>query len=91
MSTRVKLPPGAEFRRVDDVIECYDIGEETRRELMEKVPDAYGGDPPGEDDWPEPDAARDAPYKLKVHWHKLSDAAKADIARAFDEEDAKWK
>ena len=70
------------YVRVDEVIECYDILQATQTELLEKMPNAYGGEAPGEDDWPEPDAARDAPYKLSVIWNQLSEAAKADIVKA---------
>lgn len=70
------------YVRVDEVLECYDVSKETARELLEKMPNAYGGEVPGEDDWPEPDASRDAPYKLSVIWNQLSEAAKSDIIKA---------
>lgn len=78
----MRMPTELRYRRVDEIIECYGISKETQAELLELMPEAYGGDPPGEDDWPEPDSARDEPYKLAKIWSKLSDEAKRDIAQA---------
>lgn len=76
------MPEWAKYRRVDEVIETMPVSSATVRELLEKMPDAYGGEPPGEDSWPEPDSSRDAPYKLSVIWDKLSPEAQEDIASA---------
>jgi hypothetical protein len=77
------------FVRVDELVECYDIKKSTEQELLrvadENMPGgAYGGELPGEDDWPEPDAKRDEPYKLVKIWDKLSDEAKADITKVYE-------
>lgn len=77
-------PQWAFIVRVDTLIECYEINNATNKELLEKVPDAYGGEAPGEDDWPEPDAKRDEPYKLDKHWSKLSKEARLDIVAAYE-------
>ena len=79
-------PIWAEFRRVDELIECYPISKSTERELLELMPDAYGGEPPGEDDWQEPDSWRDELYKLARIWDRLSGAAREDIVAAHDRE-----
>lgn len=76
------VPEWTRYIRVDEVIECYDIPDTTSRELLALMPDAYGGELPGEDDWPEPDASRDAPYKLSKIWDRLSSGGKADILAA---------
>ncbi len=69
------------YVRVDVVLECYDVSTETSQELLKLMPDAYGGDAPGEDDWPEPDHPRDAKYILSNVWDKLSAEAKIDIEK----------
>ena len=79
------VPEWTRYIRVDTVIECYDIPNTTQAELLSLMPNAYGGEPPGEDDWPEPDAKRDAPYKLSNIWDKLSSGGKADILAARKE------
>lgn len=84
-------PEFTKFVRVDTVIECYGIGKETERELLAKMPDAYGGEAPGEDDWPEPDAARDEPYKLSKIWDKLSPEARQDIELAWSNRDRQFR
>jgi hypothetical protein len=85
----MKAPFWAQFRRVDEMIECYPISEETQRALLEAMPDAYGGEAPGEDDWPEPDAARDEPYKLSKIWDKLAQTVQEDLLKAWEEEHGK--
>lgn len=80
------MPDWANYVRVDELIECYPIKDSTQGELMRAMPDAYGGEPPGEDNWPEPDAARDAPYKLSKVWKLLDDTTKADLIAAYDAE-----
>lgn len=81
----MQIPEWTRYVRVDQIIECFDVGEETRRALLAAAPDAYGGEGPGEDDWPEPDAARDEPYKLSKIWSKLSDEVRADVRHAVDQ------
>jgi hypothetical protein len=83
----MKMPDMLLYTRVDVVIECYDISKETQKELLEKMPDAYGGDGPGEDDWPEPDHPRDKPYLIKNIWAKLSEPTQADITAAVKKEE----
>jgi hypothetical protein len=75
-------PDWTKYVRVDVIIECRPISKETERELLQAMPNAYGGEAPGENDWPEPDAKRDEPYKLARIWDKLSASAQADIAKA---------
>ena len=82
----MKMPEQLEYTRVDVIIECYDVSKETHKELLEKMPDAYGGEAPGEDDWPEPDSRRDRPYMLKNIWAKLGKEAQADIVAACEKE-----
>lgn len=78
------IPEFAKYVRVDAVIECYEISQSTTAALLTAMPDAYGGEAPGEDDWPEPDAKRDEPYKLSKIWRKLPAPVQADILRARD-------
>ena len=82
----MNVPEWTKYRRVDEVVECFPIRKETERELLELMPDAYCGEPPGEDDWPEPDAKRDEPYKLSKVWGKLSKEAMEDLMRAHGKE-----
>lgn len=82
----MQVPEWAKYRRVDDMVECYPISDETQKALLEAMPNAYGGEAPGEDDWPEPDAARDAPYKLSNIWDKLAQTVQEDLVRAYEEE-----
>jgi hypothetical protein len=82
----MKMPEFAKYKRVDDMVECFPIKKETEKELLEKMPNAYGGETPGEDDWPEPDSSRDAPYKLSTVWSKLSSAAQEDLIAAYEKE-----
>jgi hypothetical protein len=76
------MPMQLTYTRVDEVIECYDITSATRGELMQLMPNAYGGELPGENDVPEPDNSRDAPYLIKRIWSKLSVTSKQDIINA---------
>lgn len=78
------MPEWTKYVRVDEVIECYSIQDSTQKSLLEAMPNAYGGEPPGEDDWPEPDAARDAPYKLSKVWDSLSSTVKDDLIAAHE-------
>jgi hypothetical protein len=80
----MSAPLWAKFWRVDTVIECLPILKETEEELLRLMPTAYGGEAPGEDDWPEPDAKRDEPYKLVRIWDQLSDEAKGNIILAME-------
>lgn len=78
------IPPELEYTRVDVVVECFSIRPETERELLllaeEHMPGgAYGGVPPGEDDWPEPDRSADRPYALACIWEFLSEEARRDV------------
>lgn len=82
----MKCPAFARYVRVDQIIECYEVSRETRKALLEAMPDAYGGEGPGEDSWPEPDSSRDAPYKLNRCWSKLPLEAQEDIVRAYEKE-----
>lgn len=84
------LPEHAKYVRVDEIIECYAISRDTEKALLLAMPDAYGGELPGEDDWPEPDAKRDEPYKLSKIWAKLSDDVRADIAQAIAKRWEDW-
>lgn len=84
-------PEFTKYLRVDEVIECYPVSDATTKALLEAMPDAYGGEAPGEDDWPEPDAARDEPYKLSKIWEKLSPAARQDIERAWSNRDRQFR
>lgn len=73
------------YWRVDEVIECLDMGghgTEVTSALLAAMPDAYGGEVPGEDDWPEPDSHRDAPYKLSRIWADLDPVIQGYIADA---------
>ena len=72
------------YWRVDEVVECLPIKKETEQELFRLMPDAYGGTAAGEDDWPEPDAKRDEPYRLQKIWNKLTPAAQVDISGAAE-------
>lgn len=76
------IPEWTKYVRVDAIIECYEIGKETMQALLKAMPDAYGGEAPGEDAWPEPDAKRDEPYKLSKIWTKLGPATRQDIELA---------
>jgi hypothetical protein len=78
-------PEWTKYVRVDELIECYPISKEVKRALLEAMPDAYGGESPGEDDFPEPDAKRDAPYKLAVCWDKLAEPIQAAVAAAYQQ------
>lgn len=82
----MKQPWWARYKRVDVLVECFPISKESERELLEKMPEAYGGEPPGEDDWPEPDAKRDEPYKLDKVWDRLSEACQLDLIAAYEKE-----
>ena len=75
-------PEFAKYLRVDTIIECYPISKATEQALLQAMPDAYGGELPGEDSWPEPDALRDEPYKLAKIWAKLSATVRQDIEQA---------
>lgn len=86
----MRMPEWAKYRRVDEMVECYPISRATEKELLEKMPDAYGGEPPGEDDWPEPDAKRDEPYKLSKVWDQLSVQAQEDLVRAHKAEGSRF-
>ncbi len=86
--SKISCPEWARYVRVDVIIECWDLERDCTKELLEAMPDAYGGDPPGEDDWPEPDAARDEPYKLSKCWDKLSPEVQGALARYKEKEDA---
>lgn len=81
----MQVPEWANYLRVDEVIECFNVSDETRNALLVAMPDAYGGEAPGEDDFPEPDSSRDAPYKLSKCWDKLEDAVRQDVVRAHQE------
>ncbi len=81
----MNIPEFARYVRVDTVVECYGVSKETERELLRLMPDAYGGEAPGEDDWPEPDAKRDEPYKLSKIWIKLSEEVRENILAAYRE------
>ena len=79
-----KIPDWTKYYRVDTIVECYSITKETERELLrvadEVMPGGpYGGEPPGEDSWPEPDAKRDEPYKLNKIWKLLSAGVQAEL------------
>ena len=78
-----KVPEFAGYIRVDCIMECYDVSEETRKALLIAMPDAYGGDGPSVYAWPEPDAKRDAPYKLSKVWNILSEEVQEDIKKAY--------
>lgn len=80
------IPEWTKYVRVDQMIECYDIAKATEKALLEAMPDAYGGEGPGEDDWPEPDAKRDEPYKLSKIWTKLSRECQQDLQNVYDKE-----
>ena len=77
-----KLPGGLEYWKVDEVIEALSVSDETRKELMNKMPHAYDRPAPGEDDGPEPDRDVDK-FGIKNIWHELSDEAKHDIISAY--------
>ena len=75
-------PEWTKYVRVDVIIECYEISKQTTEALLKAMPDAYGGEAPGEDAWPEPDAKRDEPYKLSKIWTKLDADSRLDIELA---------
>ena len=79
----MNMPEFAKYVRVDTLLECYDLAKATDKALMQAMPNAYGGEAPGEDSWPEPDAKRDEPYKLAKVWNKLSAEVQQDIIRAY--------
>ena len=86
-------PEWAKYYRVDTILECFKVSRTTAQELLrladQHMPEGpYGGVPPGEDDWPEPDALRDTPYKLDQIWSKLSAQAREDIAQALPTREA---
>lgn len=78
----MNAPEWTKYVRVDQIIECYPISKDVEKALLVAMPDAYGGEGPGEDDWPEPDAARDEPYKLVKVWDKLSQEVREAIEAA---------
>jgi hypothetical protein len=79
-------PSILQYTRVDEIIECYEINHDTQAALLALMPDAYGGEGPGEDDWPEPDNSRDKPYLLSRIWDQLPPTAKSDIRHATAKE-----
>lgn len=84
------IPAALAYVRVDQVIECYDVSKQTQAALLEAMPDAYGGEGPGEDDWPEPDAARDRPYRLANIWDGLGRNVQEDILGAVKYHSQFW-
>lgn len=88
-NNKTDIPAALTYWRVDEVIECLSFGEhrhEVEQALLTAMPEAYGGELPGEDDWPEPDASRDAPYKLSVVWGKLDTSIQGYVAEAAHKE-----
>ena len=80
----MNIPGFAKLTRVDVMIECYRIADSTRDEMLRLMPDAYCGEAPGEDDWPDPDHTRNRPFLFKVIRESLSEEAKADINHAWE-------
>lgn len=80
----MSIPEWTKYVRVDQIIECYDVSKETSQALMVAMPAAYGGveEVDLEDAWPEPDAARDEPYKLSKVWDRLAESVREDIVAA---------
>ena len=83
-----QCPEWAKYVRVDTIIECWAIDKPIENALLIAMPDAYGGEGPGEDDVPEPDAKRDEPYKLTKCWNKLSDDVQNALIVAYAVESA---
>lgn len=84
--TRKELPESARYVRVDTIIECYDVSKECEAVLLNKMPDAYGGKAPGEDDGPEPDHSRDNGYRLRDCWKDLPQYAQDELIAMFEKE-----
>ena len=98
----MEMPEVLSYTRVDTIIECLPLGAasgkkwphpeysaisaEVQAKLLEAMPNAYGGEAPGEDDWPEPDAARDEPYKLSKIWDKLDEVTQQRLIAAVEQE-----
>jgi hypothetical protein len=82
----MKAPEWTKYVRVDEMIECFPIGKDTQRALMEAMPNAYAVPEPGEDAWPEPDSEREAPFKVSTIWDKVTPDVQTDLDKAYREE-----
>jgi hypothetical protein len=82
----MRAPDWARYVRVDELIECYPISKDVQAALLLAMPNAYGGECPGEDDFPEPDAKRDEPYKLFKVWKILHEDVQTALIAAYKKE-----